>query len=1494
MDEKVLKKYYLGLDIGTDSVGWCVTDENYNIIKKHAYRETAKGKSVGVHLWGSRLFSEASDSKARRTNRESRRRLARRRQRILMLQDLFKPEMDKLDPEFFDRLNNSAIHMEDKPEGIRYDGLLFPSKYTAGTLTDSSFYKAYPTIYHLRKEMREHPEQKYDLREIYLVTAHSIKYRGNFLTEGEMKPVGSDWQSVLDGFNQINSFIDAINEEKGDDLVHDLKFEIDESKAKKLLAEFRDENRSGHLFDEEGKILNDNKKFTSKDSRSQILNGINGGTCTLGKLFVDQIEMDEDTAKIKIDFGSDDFINDKMPGLASVIGDDRMGMILAMQKLYNFRVLVNLLKGQSYLSDSMVDLYETHKEQLEGLKHLIKTYSPKAYKSFFRELSPDAKEKNYASYIGYNKVRNGKVSTSHATSVDDLYAEIKKLSPFCHVNDENFVWKSEADKEMTSKFMEAMDGKNFLPRQNSRSNGVFPYQLNKAELEIIIENQKKYYPFLGETAQDYLNPKVQSPKIISLLEYKVPYFVGPLSDKDVRGDGNKNHWMVRKEGMEKVRITPYNFHDVIDEDKTAEGFIQRMKNSCTYLMNEETLPKNSLLYQKFVLLNEMNSWLVNGNPLTADQKKKIIEEVYLKHKKVSITALTNYLRMLLKSDTAPSLTTKGTGKELLAEDMHASLSSYIDMMNVKGFGPEFWKDKKLFDKAEEVIFDLTMFEDKRQVENRLNKLGLSDIQKKYLMSLHYEEWGNLSKKLLCGLKTPLRNKSTDEEEQFSILDIMMESSQNFMQIYESKDVSEIKDVAFFNKYDAKGAYTFKEQVEKINSSINLTLDEFIENKYVSASMKRSLHQVIRIIDELKRILKIDHFDSYFVECTRGSEKNPTRKNSRKKQLSDIYKNCLQINDDLKKEVDVNKLSKELESKTDSELRGKKLFLYFMQLGRSVYSGEKIDLDNLQNYDIDHIIPQAKLKDDSLDNTVLVEKKLNSEKKDNYPIPSSILSDRGKDWVNILYTKSHNKSGMPMLMSKSKYDKITRTEPLKEDELVGFVNRQLTMTNQAVKATCEVISEFDPKAHIVYSKAGLVSDFRKAFNLPKCRTTNDFHHANDAYLNIVVGNVYDKVFTSNFTDDILKAKKDNRDSMNINPDHFFRYDKHSFYGSNLVWKAKEYNKVDGKGYVEVPGSKGTIDIIRKYMSYQDPLVTQMQTTQTGKQGFFNKISIHPASLGKADMPLKDKYPFNKENYASEYGGYGDLTAPYFMLVRSEGKNGKHIYSLENIPTVDEVKMDKSKKEEYLAEKRGLKNPQIILGRLLIHTIIGIPGEHGVAKVGIRGKSSDMVLLFNENELKVPAWVNSYEKDISKALGTNLPASKNNEKPNLSYVKSDDVEFTYGGKTFSKEKNEQLYQFLIKERNSIYGYVPGLASALKDIEGTNNTFADLSIIDQLNFLSNFTSLYSVTRSNPADLSLIGLSAKAAIIRFNKKLSPGMMIIAESVTGFYEKVLFTVPED
>ena len=71
-------KYYLGLDIGTNSVGWAVTDESYNLCR---FR--------GKDMWGIRLFEAAETAQERRLKRSGRRRLKRRAQRIKLLQEIF-------------------------------------------------------------------------------------------------------------------------------------------------------------------------------------------------------------------------------------------------------------------------------------------------------------------------------------------------------------------------------------------------------------------------------------------------------------------------------------------------------------------------------------------------------------------------------------------------------------------------------------------------------------------------------------------------------------------------------------------------------------------------------------------------------------------------------------------------------------------------------------------------------------------------------------------------------------------------------------------------------------------------------------------------------------------------------------------------------------------------------------------------------------------------------------------------------------------------------------------------------------------------------------------------------------------------------------------------------------------------------------------------------------------------------------------------------------
>lgn len=170
-EKTTMEKFYLGMDIGTNSVGMACTDENYNLLR-------AKGKDC----WSVRLFDESKTALERRTYRTSRRRLQRRKYRLALLQELFAPFID--DKNFFIRLNNSQFLPEDK------DGALFGDKnnlFNDPSLDDKTFHGQFPTIYHLRKALIDGGD--YDLRLYYLALHHIIKYRGHFLFEGSMNDI---------------------------------------------------------------------------------------------------------------------------------------------------------------------------------------------------------------------------------------------------------------------------------------------------------------------------------------------------------------------------------------------------------------------------------------------------------------------------------------------------------------------------------------------------------------------------------------------------------------------------------------------------------------------------------------------------------------------------------------------------------------------------------------------------------------------------------------------------------------------------------------------------------------------------------------------------------------------------------------------------------------------------------------------------------------------------------------------------------------------------------------------------------------------------------------------------------------------------------------------------------------------------------------------------------------------------------------------------------
>ena len=161
--KKQFKDYYIGLDAGTNTLGWAVTDINYNILKFN-----------GKAMWGTRLFDEGKTAAERRGFRSATRRVARKRARAELLEEIFAEEISSVDPGFYQRLKESKFREDDKTINGRY--CLFNDK----DFTDKDYHKAYPTIYHLRKALIE-KDEKFDVRLLFLALHHIMKNRGHFL-----------------------------------------------------------------------------------------------------------------------------------------------------------------------------------------------------------------------------------------------------------------------------------------------------------------------------------------------------------------------------------------------------------------------------------------------------------------------------------------------------------------------------------------------------------------------------------------------------------------------------------------------------------------------------------------------------------------------------------------------------------------------------------------------------------------------------------------------------------------------------------------------------------------------------------------------------------------------------------------------------------------------------------------------------------------------------------------------------------------------------------------------------------------------------------------------------------------------------------------------------------------------------------------------------------------------------------------------------------------
>lgn len=1346
------KPYYLGLDMGVGSVGWAVTDENYQLLR-------ARGKD----LWGVRLFDEASTAADRRSNRVSRRRRQREKARIRFLKNIFKTSIDQVDPGFFERLDDSKFFVEDKHEHQPF-ALFADTGYT-----DEEYFQDYPTIFHLRMELIKNPEP-HDVRLVYLAILNLFKYRGHFLASNIDGEYQTNFKEI---YHQFKIKAEAL-------FVMDLP---DERKAQEI-----EDILSSDRMSRTAKTTALTKIFGIKGEFVEIIKLCCGRKGNLNKVFPEL--QSEDKKSISLSFKDSELETELADLRASGLDEDGFDFLLTVKQIYDQSLLDQAMKdakGQTYyyLSEARIAAYEKHHKDLKILKHLYKTYAPKNYYGMFRTMEKD----NYSAYVGSVQYKDKSIRRGAACTRDDFYKKIKKAVSAMPETDERAYVLSEIETET------------FLPKQHTADNGVIPNQVHARELKAILKNAEDYLPFLKEKDDTGLT---NSEKIIQMFSFQIPYYVGPLNSEH-----SQNAWAVRKE---RGTVYPWNFENKIDVKASSEKFIERLVGHCTYLQDQRVLPKNSLLYEKFRVLNELNSLRINGERIDVLLKQAIYNDLFKKGKKVTQKKLKRYLianGMIAKNEPIVLSGIDGDFTNTLA-----NRKKFLDLFDTNTLTI---KQEKI---AENIINWSTVYGDSRKfLKERIEEVYgnvLSERQIKRVLGFKFSDWGRFSEAFLN-----LEGMNRETGEIKTLIQALWEGDGehnfNLMELL-------------------SGSFTYLDEIEKRSSKIEKDILEIdysdLEGLYLSAPVRRMVWQTILIIKELREVLGAPP-ERIFVEMARDAENHSgERKDSRKANLLKAYQNIKGEQRDWVSEI---------KNRDDSEFRIKKLFLYYTQMGRCMYTGEPIDLKDLFNdnlYDLDHIYPKHFIKDDSLiNNLVLVKKQKNNNKQDRFPIERAVQNKQRTYWKMLLDRN---------LITKEKFNRLIRTTPFSNEELANFISRQMVETRQATKTVAQVLKNAMPNSEIVYVKAGNVSSFRQQFNLPKCRILNDLHHANDAYLNIVVGNVYLTKFTKNPMI-FIKKYRDNPNAHQYNMGKMF--ERTVKRGNTVAWNIE---------------NDTSIRMIKKMMRRMTPMVTMRNYEAHGGIADQTIYSAVKAKKAKGVGYLSVKVSEPRLNDTTKYGGYTKVSGSYFFLVEHTEKE-KRVRTLEVVPIyLKDQLQSKEALERYCKTQLQLIEPSVRLERIKMYSLLNVNGMFCY----LTGRSNNQVITANAMQLFLDEEDQKYLKIISKSQSEGLTSKQmeNDQIDGLHNLKLYDTFLTKSAQTLFKNKFKSIGNVLEEGRER---------------------FIDLSFEQQVDTLLEIQKLF--TRNNSGvNLLNIGGKAKTGVTKLNKKISNcnSIVLINQSITGLFEK--------
>ena len=565
-----------------------------------------------------------------------------------------------------------------------------------------------------------------------------------------------------------------------------------------------------------------------------------------------------------------------------------------------------------------------------------------------------------------------------------------------------------------------------------------------------------------------------------------------------------------------------------------------------------------------------------------------------------------------------------------------------------------------------------------------------------------------------------------------------------------------------------------------------------------------------------------------IEMARGDEEKK-RTSSRKDQLKSIY-------DNIKGQVENYKeLNKELNEIPDDQIT-EKVFLYFIQLGKSLYSGEKLDINRLNEYEVDHIMPQSLIKDDSIDNKALVLKEENQKKRDSLILPKEYRNKCTKWWTHLRKCN---------LISAKKEFALTRKEYTK-DQIEGFINRQLVETRQITKHVANILNNFYKKTKIIYLHANLSHNYREKFELYKYRDLNDYHHAHDAYLAVCLGIYQDKYINKNIDFNELKEL-----SKQLYKNEQYKDLKYGYVINSLDNNIRNVNIKTGEVFDNVNFNK----TIENTLYRNDIIISKKTEVKTGE--FYNQTKN---SKGLAGVELK------KGLDTKLYGSYTSLNPSYAVVVKYYKGNTIN-QRMVGIPILIDTKLnsDPSVIDNYVKSLLNIKKDESISYVLdRENKILKIPfftkmkwNEQICSLVG----ATDKVEVCNAKEFKIN------KLNLKKWKYTlNILLNKKKKSNTFDYNKYEND---------LKEILNYIYEKVENEYNLYFN----LTSELKDI-------IDESLISIEYEEKAIIELLKLLKFNSQTANFKHINHSTAFGRKEKRIIDHATLITQSVTGLKER--------